>query len=124
MFARPNGLRENGELRFRVGEVDLPERRERYTSSREEEGEVDAQMCPCGEAIESRSHVVGECEMYKEEREVLEEMREVDECEMYKEFGTLDSSGKTIAILGDNRWWPQATNQEGDKNSKKFLLSM
>ena len=29
---------------FRVGELDLPERRKRYTSSREEE---DVQMCPC-----------------------------------------------------------------------------
>ena len=34
-------------LQFRVGNLDLPERRKRYTSSREEE---DAQMCPCGEA--------------------------------------------------------------------------
>ena len=52
-------------LRFRVGDLDLPERRKRYTRSREEE-EIDAQICPCGEAIESRSDIVGECEMYKE----------------------------------------------------------
>ena len=46
-------------------------------------------MCPCGKAIESRTHLVGECEMYKEERRVLEqEMRETDECDM-EEFGTL-----------------------------------
>ena len=39
--------------------------------------------------------------IYKEERDVLEEkMREIDECDM-KEFDTLDSSEKTIAILGD-----------------------
>ena len=64
-------------LRFRVGDLDLPERRKRYTSSREEE-EIDAQMCPCGKAIESRTHIVGECEIYKEERDVLEEeMREI-----------------------------------------------
>ena len=31
-------------------------------------------MCPCGTTIESRTHVVGECEIYKEERDVLEEM--------------------------------------------------
>ena len=49
-------------LRFRVGDLDLPERRKRYTSSREEEG-IDAQMCPCGKAIESRTHIVGEYEM-------------------------------------------------------------
>ena len=60
-------------------------------------------MCSCSEAKESRTHMVGECEMHKEERHVLEEeMREVDACDM-EEFGTLDSRDKTIAILGD-RW--------------------
>ena len=39
--------------------------------------------CPCGKAIESRTHVIGECEMYKEERDVLEEeMGEIEECDM------------------------------------------
>ena len=40
-------------LRFRVGSLDLPERRNKYTinNSREEE-EEDAQMCPCGKAVE------------------------------------------------------------------------
>ena len=46
----------------------------------------------------SRTHIVGECEIYKEERDVLE-MRKIDECDMER-FGTLDSSEKTIAILG------------------------
>ena len=32
-------------------------------------------------------------------------MRKIDECGVEK-FGTLDSSEKTTAILGD-RWWPQ-----------------
>ena len=41
-------------LRFRVGDLDLPERRKRYTSSQGEE-EEDAQMCPCGNAIEWNS---------------------------------------------------------------------
>ena len=36
-------------LRFRVGGLNMPERRKRYTSSR---GEEDAQMCPCGKAVE------------------------------------------------------------------------
>ncbi|CAM9645227.1 unnamed protein product, partial [Laminaria digitata] len=52
--------------------------------------------------------------MYTEERDVLEEeMRTipVDGCNM-KKFGTLDSSEKTIAILGD-RWWPQTAKQVG-----------
>ena len=62
-------------------------------------------MCPCGNAVKSRTHilVVGEREIYKEGRDVLE-MRNVDECGMER-LGTLDSSEKTIAILGD-RWWP------------------
>ena len=37
--------------RFRVGDLDLPERRKIYTSSREEEN-VDARMCPRGTTIE------------------------------------------------------------------------
>ena len=37
-------------LRFCVDDLDLPERRKRYTSRRGEE-ETDAQMCPCGKAI-------------------------------------------------------------------------
>ena len=55
----PNGLRENAELQFGVGDLDLPERRNTYTSSREETRE-DAHMCPCGKAKESRTHIVGE----------------------------------------------------------------
>ena len=55
----------------------------------------------------SRTHRVEKREIYKEERDMLEEMRQIDECEMEK-FGTLDSSEKTIAIPGD-RWWPQTT---------------
>ena len=53
---------------------------------------------------------------YKEERDVLEEMRKFDECDM-EELGRLESSDKTIAILGD-RWWPQTTKQDGDRISK------
>ena len=52
-FARPNRLCEKNakKLRFRAGELDLPDRRKRYTSSREEE-EEDAQTCPCGKVID------------------------------------------------------------------------
>ena len=56
-------------------------------------------MYPCCKAVEGRTHIVGECETYKEERDVLE-MSKIDECGMDK-FGTLDSSEKTIDILGD-----------------------
>ena len=38
-------------LVFRVGDLDLPERRKRYTSSREEK-DVAINMCPCGTTIE------------------------------------------------------------------------
>ena len=48
----------------------------------------------------SRSHTVEQCEMYKEERHVLVEMRKIDECGMEK-FSTLDGSKRMIAILGD-----------------------
>ena len=112
-------------IRFRVGDLDLPEKIKRHTSSREEE-EVDAQMCPCGKAIESRTHMVGESEMYREERDVSEEeKRERDECGM-EEFGTLviDSSEKTTAILGGDRWWPQTAEQGGYKISKTFLCNI
>ena len=61
--------------------------------------------------------------MYSEERDMLEEeMREIDECDM-EEFGTLDITDKTIAILGE-RWWPQAAKQEGDKITKKNMEYM
>ena len=70
-------------------------------------------MCLCGKAIESRTHVVGECEMYKEEQDVLEkETREIDECDM-DNFSSLDDSEETIATLRDRRW-PQKAKQEGD----------
>ena len=59
-------------LRFRAGDLDLPRRRKRYTSSREEEN-VTTDMCPRGTTVESRIRVVGECEKYKEERDALEE---------------------------------------------------
>ena len=69
-------------------------------------------MGPCGNAVENRSYIVRECEIHKEERDVLEETRRIDECDMEK-FGTLDSSEKTTAILGD-RWRPQTANHERD----------
>ena len=92
VFARPNGLRENAETAMSCRGPG-PARKKRSTSSRGEE-EEGAQVCPCGKAVESRAHVVGECEIYKE----------IDECGMEK-FDELDSSEKAIAILTD-RWWP------------------
>ena len=72
----------------------------------------DKQNCPCGKAIESRTHIVAECELYHEERDVLEEeMRDLNKSGM-NSFDALDSREKTIAILGD-RWWPQTAKQDG-----------
>ena len=49
-------------------------------------------------------------------------MRKIDECDMEK-FGTLDSSEKTIGILGD-KWWPQKAKQDGDKvRKKKYVVN-
>ena len=75
-------------------------------------------MCPRGKAIEGGTHIVGECELYKEERDALDEMRKIDNCDIEK-FGTLHSSEKTIAILGD-KMWLQTAKHAGDKISKTF----
>ena len=119
----PMGFAKKLKVRFRVGDLDLPERSKRYTSSREEEG-VATNMFPCGATVESRTRIVGECEIYKEERDALEEeMRKLDECDM-EEFGRLESREKTIAILGD-RWWPQTAKQDGDDRiNKQFLCNI
>ena len=62
--ARPKGLRENAETSISCRrDLDPPERRKRYTCSREEK-ELDAQMCPCGKGIESGTHILGECEIF------------------------------------------------------------
>ena len=68
-------------------------------------------MCPCGQANERRTYIVGDCEMYKEERDVVEEKRKIDECDMEKS-SALDNSEKTVAILG-GKWRPQKAKQEG-----------
>ena len=49
-------------------------------------------------------------------------MRKFDVCEM-EDFGRLETSEKTIAILG-NRWWPQTAKQDGDRTSKQFLCNI
>ena len=60
--------------------------------------------------------------MCQEERDVLRGHEEIDKCGMEK-FGKLDSSEKTIAILGD-RWWPQTAKQEGGKKIKKIICKI
>ena len=49
-------------------------------------------------------------------------MKKLDVCDM-EEFGRLESSEKTIAILGD-RWWPQTAKQDGDRIRKQFLCNI
>ncbi|CAB1100395.1 unnamed protein product [Ectocarpus sp. CCAP 1310/34] len=97
-------------LQFRVGDLDLPERRKRYSSRRREE-EEDRQTCPCGKSEEIRPHIVGECELYRKEREDLEEDMRQRGCDMDK-FGKLDNSEKIIAVIGD-RWWAQEAVEDG-----------
>ena len=70
-------------LRFRVGDLGLPERRD--TSSREEE-DVATNMCPCGTALDSRTRIEGERELYEDERDAVEEIRKFDVCDV-EEFG-------------------------------------
>ena len=49
LVVRLNRLRENAETAICVGDLAQPERRKRYTSSREE-AEDDARVCPCGKS--------------------------------------------------------------------------
>ena len=64
-------------LHFRVRDLNRQKAEEVYpgTTSREKK-EGHAHMYPCGKTKESRTYIAGWCEMYKEERDVLEqEMR-------------------------------------------------
>ena len=105
------GLREKSETSISCRGPGPTDRRKRYTSSQEEE-DVATNMCSCGTTIERRTHTEGECAIYKEERDALEEMRKLDVCDM-EEFRGLESSEQTIAILG-GRWWPQTAKQKGE----------
>ena len=81
----------------------------------------DIKLTPLPRTKKSRTHIVGECEIYKEERDALEEdMKKLDVCDM-EEFGRLESSEKTMAILGD-RWWSETAKQDGDRISKTVSM--
>ena len=70
VFAQTSGLRESAETAISGRGLQTEEKGTRTRTSSWEE-EEDAQMCSCGKAVESRTHIVeGECEMHKEEREV------------------------------------------------------
>ena len=49
-----------------------------------------------------------------------EEMRKLDDCDM-EEFGRLEGSEETIAIVGDRRW-RQTVKQAGDRISKQLYM--
>ena len=53
-------------------------------------------------------------------RSFVEEMRQLDECDM-EEFSRLESSEKTIAIVGD-RWRRQTAKKDGDRISKQVYV--
>ena len=112
-FHGPMGSSKTLTLRFLVGDLNLPKRRKRCTSSRVEEAEG-VQSCRCVNADERRTHTaVEECELYKEERNVSEEdMGRIDGCDMTK-FGTLSTSEKTIAIVGGQMQMVATDGQRG-----------
>ena len=82
-------------------------------------------MCPCGTTIQIRIHIliVGECEVYKEERDALEEeMMNLDVCYM-EEFGRLECSEETIAILGERDGGPRRQHRTGIDRKNKQTVS-
>ena len=90
IFARPTGRGEILENAISGVGPGSAGKKKRHTTKRVEE-EKDKKNCPCGEAIESRTHMVAEYELYQEERDVLEgEMRDLDKSGM-KSFDALDS---------------------------------
>ena len=54
----PKGYAKKIKTAISCRDLDVPERRKRYTSSREEE-DMATNMCPCGATINSRTHVIG-----------------------------------------------------------------
>ena len=64
-FCAPPPYTHTLKLHFHVGDVDLPDIR-KSSAVRVVEEEESAQSCPCDNAGESRTHIVRECEWYKE----------------------------------------------------------
>lgn len=93
---------------FRIGDLDLPEGRKRYISNTEEQDTMKA--CPYGKAGESRTHIIEECELCRDEREALEEQTRNIGCGMAK-FSAFGKSAKKIAMSGDK--WMATRGQTG-----------
>lgn len=97
MLTRPNVLLENAEITFLC-----------TLSSRVEE-EEGAKSFPGDNAGESRAHIVGKCELHREERNVFDRWRRKrDGCDM-KKFGTLRKRSLSQQIDG----------QRGRRNDEK-----
>lgn len=91
----------NLKKRCRVGDLNLPERR-RYTNGRVQK-EVGAQNCLPSKAMEDRTYVVADCDLYKEEQDLLtRDMWEAKEGGM-KSFRAVDECTKMMA-LPRKRW--------------------
>ena len=61
--------------------------------------------------------------MYKGERDVLEMKKKGTMRHGEVWCTTVDSTEKTVAILGDG-WWPQVAKQEGGKTRKKHRCTI
>ena len=121
---RPNGLHNAKKLKlgFRLDDLDLPERRMRY-ASRQKKEHVPTMMCPCGPQLDSRTHIIRGCEIYNEERDVLDGgMTKLDVCDIL-EFRRLKFGGETIAIIRE-RLWPQAAKQDQDGIDKQSMCNL
>ena len=111
-------------LQFRVGDLNLPERRRRYTRSREEEEEY-AQMCHVLVAEQKRIELTL-CENVKCTRRngMCWRRRGKQTTVIWRNLQHhIMCTEKTIAIPGD-RWWQQKAKQEGHKVSVKILCSI
>ena len=80
----PLGYVKTLKLQLRVGDLDLPERRGIPVVDRRKK-----HRCALVAKQQTRTHTEEECEIYKEGRDALKDMKKIDECDMDK-FGTLD----------------------------------
>ena len=84
MFERLNGLRENAEPAISCTGPGPATKKKRYcipVVGRKRK--MHRQICLCGKAGERRTHTVGQCQIHKEEGDVLgEETRKIGECDI------------------------------------------
>ena len=70
-FHGPMDCAKTMQLRFRVGDLDLTERRGTPAVEGKRKKMHRCALVQCSKAVERRTHIVGECETCKEERHVL-----------------------------------------------------